>query len=229
MPNRATEEIIKNQVFLGLPWKNVRPHYEKAIEKLEKKYPLAFTIVGRSDSQNADDLLEVIKTRIRSSSYAIFDATGGNANVSLEFGYAEALDIPRVIYLSVHGAAHQRPTGSIISDLSGRRRVQYTTEPSLISQLDAFCREHDFTKRFEKTLTTSFGSLRRGRKKSLRALTLKTIHYLTGKARVRRDDLVQHLEALGYPGKDIEAAIKSLHNRELIIVDRGRYSTVRIG
>ena len=50
--------------------------------------------MGRGDSQEAQDLLDVIKERLFSSSLAVFDATGGNANVSREFGLAEANEIP---------------------------------------------------------------------------------------------------------------------------------------
>jgi hypothetical protein len=94
------EKFVHNQVFVGLPWKNVRPRYERIIGKLGNKFPLYFTIVGRDDGQDADDLFKIIKDRIEASSYAIFDATGGNANVSLEYGYAEGLDVPRILCLS---------------------------------------------------------------------------------------------------------------------------------
>ncbi|MBI2718755.1 MAG: hypothetical protein HYX36_08330 [Rhizobiales bacterium] len=76
-----SKTVINNQIFLGLPWKTVKPKYEKVIAKLEKKYPLYLTIVGRNDDQNAANLFEVIKKRISASSEAIFDATGGNPNV----------------------------------------------------------------------------------------------------------------------------------------------------
>jgi hypothetical protein len=115
-------------VFVGLQWKNVRPRYEKCIDRLEKKYPLHFTIVGRKDAQDAEGLLGVITARLERSSYGIFDATSGNANVSLEYGYAEALVIPRVIFLSTHKASRQTGSGTIISDLSGKRRVEYKNE-----------------------------------------------------------------------------------------------------
>jgi hypothetical protein len=91
-------KFIPNQVFVGLPWRIVRPKYERIISALEKKYPLHFTIVGRDDNQDAEALFEVIKGRIMSSSYALFDATGGNANVSLEYGYAEGIEVPRAIF-----------------------------------------------------------------------------------------------------------------------------------
>jgi hypothetical protein len=121
---KPAREFVPNQVFVGLPWKNVRPRYDKIIARLEKKFPLYFTIVGRDDGQGADDLFELIKSRIASSSWAIFDATGGNANVSLEYGYAEGIDVKRSIFLSTHKAA-QIPAGDpIIADLGGKRRVQ---------------------------------------------------------------------------------------------------------
>ncbi len=128
MPKKSPKrDFIANQVFLGLPWKNVRARYERLIRRLEIKFPLHFTIVGRNDGQSAEDLFEIIKTRISLSSVAIFDATGGNANVSLEYGYAEGTGIDRVIYVSTHKAATRTPGNPIISDLGGRRRVQYKT------------------------------------------------------------------------------------------------------
>lgn len=36
----AKREFIPNQVFIGLPWKTVRPKYERVIKKLEKTYPV---------------------------------------------------------------------------------------------------------------------------------------------------------------------------------------------
>jgi len=108
-------EFIPNQIFIGLPWKNVRPKYEHILPKLEKQYPLHFTIVGRDDGQGAENLLEIIKQRIASSSYAVFDATGGNANVSLEYGYAEGLEVPRAIFLSAHKASQKNTAGRSLS------------------------------------------------------------------------------------------------------------------
>lgn len=159
-------KFTSNQVFVGLPWKNVRPKYDRIIPKLEKKYPLHFTIVGRNDNQNAEGLFEIIKQRIESSSYAIFDATGGNANVSLEYGYAEGRGVQRAIFLSAHKAATKHSgTSPIISDLTGRRRVQYKTENTLSAELHKLCREHDFTKRFEKALSTILKGKSKGAKK----------------------------------------------------------------
>jgi hypothetical protein len=98
-------------------------------------------------------LFAIIKQRISSSSHAIFDATGGNANVSLEYGYAEGIEVPRSIYVSAHKASSKTSAGgAIISDLSGKRRVQYTTETTLSKELHKLCRDHPYTARFEKSL-----------------------------------------------------------------------------
>ena len=83
--HNAPSVVIPNQVFIGLPWKNVRATYERVIDRLHLTYPISFVIVGREDGQDAEDLLEVIKDRVQSSTFAIFDATDGNANVSNGF------------------------------------------------------------------------------------------------------------------------------------------------
>ena len=120
---RPRNPLIPNQVFLGCPWKTVRPKYERTVAKLAKKYPLSFVIVGRDEEQNAEELLSVIMAKLLSSSHAVFDATGGNANVSLEYGIAEAEGLPRSLYLCTHGAAVGTAADHpIISDLAGKRR-----------------------------------------------------------------------------------------------------------
>ncbi len=115
--------VIANQVFIGCPWRTIRPKYDRRIDKLNKKFSLSFILVGREQDQTAEDLLTVIKTKLLSSSYAIFDVTAGNANVSLEFGIAETSEIDAALYLNVHGANRRSSEDSaIISDLAGKRR-----------------------------------------------------------------------------------------------------------
>lgn len=220
--------VIPNQVFIGLPWKNIRPKYEKCIDALQKNYPMHFTIVGRNDAQDADDLLSVITDRIRSSSYGIFDATNGNANVSLEYGYAEAIELPRAIYVSTHRAANSSTAGIIISDLGGKRRVEYKNEKSLRNHLDTFCKNHDFTKRFEAFLQKKVRPKAAGQKKRLRNLALKCIHALDGKEKMRRADLDQAMQALGYTPAEVSEILKKLHDDGLLRISAGRYAEVTI-
>ncbi len=222
-------EFIPNQVFVGLPWRTVRPKYDRIIPALEKRYPLHFTIVGRNDSQDARALFEVIKERIQTSSYAIFDATGGNANVSLEYGYAEGIGIARAIFLSAHKAAQKASAAdTIISDLTGMRRVQYKTEAQLEADLRKLCREHDYTKRFEKALRKIIEDKGKGLKKRGRALALKLVKTLGGKAQVRRAELVQNLQAQEYLLDEIDEMLKGLHSAGVLSCTVGRYSTVRV-
>jgi hypothetical protein len=221
--------FIPNQVFVGLPWKNVRPRYERIISKLEAKYPLHFTIVGRNDGQDAGDLLEIIKQRISSSSYAIFDATGGNANVSLEFGYAEGIEVQRAIYLSAHKSAQKSLAGDpIISDLYGQRRVQYKNEATLSKELHKFCRAHPYTARFEKALGDAMKGLAKGKKKRARALAIKTVRALDGKDKVRRAELFQLLQAREYEEREVEFILKKLHSSGIVKCTVGKYSEAYI-
>jgi hypothetical protein len=220
--------FIANQVFIGLPWKFGKK-YEKIIAKLHQRFPLYFTIVGRNDAQDAVDLFEVIKDRIATSSYALFDATGGNANVSLEFGYAEGLEVPRVILLSSHKSSNRHTAGSpIISDLTGKRRVQYTNEATLQQALERFCREHDYTKKYEKALVKAGKGLSKGSKKTLRTLSIKTLRALDGKTKIRRAELVQHLQAKNYEEEAVESALKKFHSSRLINCSVGKYSEVTL-
>jgi len=227
----ARDAEIPNQVFLGVPYKNIRPKYESIVDSLRKSYPLVFVIVGRGGNQDAQDLLAVIKRRILSSSYAIFDATGGNANVSLEYGFAEANDVPRVLYLSTHKAARRASKDSpIIADLAGKTQNRYAQENRLKDLLAQFAKDHPYTKRFEKFLVSSFKNRSKGKKKRARSLSLKIVHALGVDGKARRSDIVQNLlvDVARYRRSEIDDMIRRLHNAELVSSVQGPYSTVTV-
>lgn len=223
-------EIITNQVFIGLPWKNVKRKYESCVDKLRSRKPLSFIIVGRSDGQDAEDLLQIIEGKIKTSSHAIFDATYGNANVSLEYGYAEALELKKALYLCTHSAASKTKEQPIISDLAGKRRHSYKNEAGLLKLLEAFCDEHAYTKRFEKWFKKEFSGRDKGTKKRNRSLALKVIHQLDGDGVARREDVVQELlgDQSDYQDSEIDRIIQQLHRAKLIYSEKGRYSKVYI-
>lgn len=225
-----TTSFIKNQVFLGCPWRTIRPKYEKVFEDFQKKYPLSFIIIGRDNNQEAGDLLNVIKSKLVKSSYAIFDATSGNANVSLEFGFAEASDIPHSLYVSDHKASKKTDT-SIISDLAGKKRNIYKNERSLRYLLDKFAKEHNYTKQFESMLRKETRNLSKGEKKRYRTLCLKIVHQLDNNESIRRNDLTENILGgiQGYKTNEIDKALKALNRYKLLIVTVGRYSDVQIG
>lgn len=223
--------VIANQVFIGCPWRTIRPKYDRLIDKLNKKFALSFILVGREQDQSAEDLLTVIKTKLLSSSYAIFDVTAGNANVSLEFGIAETSEIDAALYLNVHGANKKSSEDSaIISDLAGKRRKQWKNEAALKNLLFSFCKSHPYTKRFENTLKMGMKKKKKGDKKRLRALALKVVHYLDDKEKVRRDNLIQEMQTIQppYAEAEIEDVLSILKDGEVIQVTRGRYSEVLI-
>lgn len=221
---------IPNQVFIGLPWKNVKAKYEHAIDWLRIRSPLSFVIVGRDTTQDARDLLDVIKAKLDSSSYAVFDATGGNANVSLEYGYAEAREVKRALYLSAHKASQKSKELPIISDLAGKTRQQYKNEAQLKRLLKDLSDSLPYTKRFEKFLDREFRGASKGEKKRARALALKIIHSCDSEESVRREDVVQELLAdqSNYDRGEIDAMIKKLHKAQLILSKQGRYSMIEI-
>ena len=224
-------EVVANQVFLAIPWRTVRPRYESIVARLKTKSPLSFVIVGREDDQDAEDLFDVIKQRLDSSSYAIFDASGGNANVSLEYGYAEANDIPRIIYFSTHGRARSSSADvPIIADLAGKRRNQYKQVSALAGLLENFSKRHPYTVRFERFLSNTFRRFKRGKKRRARSLALKVLHCLDGARHVRRADIVHQLQAdiSDYSPEEIDDMIKKLNTAKLISSQRGRYSRVEV-
>jgi len=220
---------IPNQVFIGAAWSGTRPKYEHAIAKLKKKYPLSFVIVGRGDGQDAADLLAIIKDRIDSSTFAVFDATGGNANVSLEFGYAEALGMPRAIYLCTHQASKSaRKDSPIIADLAGKKHNQYKQEAGLRKLLGELSKDHEYTRRFEKFVSEAFRRFAPGTKRAARVMALRLIHALDGRRTRRRSDVVQDLLAETYRRSGIDDLIKLMRKAGLINSQQGPHSRIWI-
>ena len=140
-----TKDVVSNKVFIGCPWKTIRPKYLKIVEKLEHKFPIHFVLIGRESDQRAEELLALIKKNILSSTIAIFDVTSSNANVSLEYGIADASEIDRVIYLNNHQnnrlSSNKDKDTAIIADLAGQKRRQWKNEQSLEKLL------HEFSKK----------------------------------------------------------------------------------
>lgn len=233
MPATPATAVITNQVFIGCPWKQIRLRYDTITSNLSKSSPLSFILIGREDDQSAMNLLTVIKAKLLSSSYAIFDVTGGNPNVSLEFGIAESMEIPSALYLNTHKALRKIAYDSaIISDLAGKRRKQYSQESGLLKLLRDFCKTHPYTKRFEGCLQKGLSKFTKGNKKRYRALALKLIHFLDNKERVRRDDIVQFLKSLqpgAYEDQEINEIFSVLKKSGVIKITVGRYSVVSIG
>jgi len=221
---------IRNQIFIGCPWRGILPKYEAALPDVRKKYPISFVIVGRRDTQDTKDLFELIKQRILGSSYSVFDATGGNANVSLEYGFAEAVGAPRALYSCTHRAtrAAANQDTAIISDLAGKTRNHYSQSNDLKNLLGVLCRDHPYTKHFEKFLVTKFKRKSKGEKKTARALALKIIHQMDGYLMRSRGEVVYAMTLAGYRTWEIEEMLTALRSAKLISCSVGNASQVTI-
>jgi hypothetical protein len=220
-------QFIANRVFIGCPWKTVKAKYERAIDKAQSKYPLSFILIGKETDQSAEDLLSVIQKLLFSSSEAIFDATGGNANVSLEYGMAIAKPIKSTLYLSSNKRSSNAGDSPIISDIAGRRRKHYSNERRLKALFDAFAGEHPYTKRFEsflKKAQTGKGIS----KHRFRILCLKVIHQIDWKDDIRCAEVVNNLKAAEYTDAEIEMALLKLRNEGLIKITRGNASSSKM-
>lgn len=81
-----------HRIFVGCPFrKNIRSNYERLKEEVEADTPLSLVLADTGDVTSKDYLLQHITKLIAESADCIFDATGGNPNVSLEVRIAHAL------------------------------------------------------------------------------------------------------------------------------------------
>jgi hypothetical protein len=82
--------IIANRIFVGYPWDPYKTMWENLAADIHKKFPVHLLAVGRAKGQPATQLLANIMKALDSASVAMFDASTGNPNVSLEYGYFRA-------------------------------------------------------------------------------------------------------------------------------------------
>lgn len=221
---------IPNRVFIGCPWKTIRPKYINLIEGLERTYPIHFVLIGRETDQRAEELLGLIKNSLFSSPTAIFDVTTGNANVSLEYGLADAWGLEKILYLNVHKSNKKLSEDNpIIADLAGQKRRQYKNEASLKKLLVEFSKQNNFTKRFEIALKKVVRNVKtRHTKKKYRNLSMKIIRYFDDKEKARRTSLVDHLLAENYLLREIEFVLGGLRTHGILSISTGGHAMVEI-
>lgn len=217
-----------NQVFVGLPWRTVKPKYERCIARLHRRLPVYFHIVGSRDSQDAEDLLQRIKHAIDSSTYAVFDATGANANVALEFGYAEATSLGRALYLSDHRRSIPAGQSAIISDLAGKKQNRYKNESTLHGLLLKLAMSHAFTARYERAVRKLCKGLTAKQAKRARITSLRAIRLLDGHTSRRREEVVDSLELAGHTKREADKILRGLHKHKIVRISPGRFSSVSL-
>ena len=219
---------VKPQVvFVGCPWRTIRPKYEKIFNKktFRRRFPLAFTIVGRDGNQRAEDLFAEIKRQIDICSVAIFDVSGGNANVALEFGYAQGLEVQCYVFVNEHKqfARERGPSAALVSDLNGVRRNPYKNELTLERLLRQFADQHDYTQRVAKVAVKH--RLTTKGKAALMAIP----RAFRDAGKLRRADLRQRIKAeASCEDETAESAIEAAKKGGLIKISVGQHGYTRL-
>jgi len=207
---------------LAYQWHIYRSAYEKVCAELHKTYPIYFYAVGRPAGQPAEALFEKIKAVLLSATSAIFDASRGNANVSLEYGLAHFVpNLPTFLLIDQHVLPNQINAGTpIISDLAGSTSNRWNIQDvsTLKEHLAAIAENHAYTKRFKRYCRD------RGFRAGQFRVPLKVIRVFDEREQMLRRELVDQLQAewRSKPLKDIEKLLADMHKGGLITITRGR-------
>jgi hypothetical protein len=221
-PTVAGRRYVPNRIFVAYPWETYRKYYEDVCASLHKKYPVHFYAVGRERGTPATALYEKIKDIVQTSSYAVFDASKGNPNVSLEYGLAEFTKKLEVFLLiDEHTIPGRRTPGTpIIADLAGvaQNRWRIDKIQSLRDQLQAIAERHPYTKRFKQW--TARHKMRGGEIAAFRGI----IRRLDGRGEILRRELVDELVAGSRTLREdrVNERLKRLHDAALVTITRGR-------
>lgn len=234
------DKTIANKVFIGCPWE-LKGRYEKIAEKLALKYPLHFFLMDTDKYHHKSlELYKAISDNIESSTNVVCDAYQNNPNVALEYGLAQGMGIEAKLYLYDRKPRISKKEGEkikilakinppIIADLAGHTSSRWKELTRLEELLEEFCKNHDFSIRFENALGKMKKRAKDGRaRRPLKRLALKTIHYLDGKSEVKYDILVSHLQSQKFKLKEIKQTLYGLRAGEIISSFSGQYSRVSI-
>lgn len=211
------------QVFIGCPFaREIRSSYDRLKREIEDETPLSLVLADTVGVSSSNYLLDSITTLIRESASCIFDATGGNANVSLEVGVAHTVPVDFVLTMRTRktsGKLQEREAGtpaarevrSIISDLQGKNRLEYKEYGGLRKQLDARYFAHiPYMKRW-----LAFAKQNKG----MVPYALLLFEDLRSSSRSQTSRLAAHVEGTGFSASQVLAALKA---QKLVVVKAGR-------
>lgn len=211
------------QIFIGCPFSHeVRASYDRLKRELEAETPLSLVLADTVGVSSSDYLLEHITSQIRDSAACIFDATGANANVSLEVGIAHTVPVDFILTLKTRkpsakatareaGASGSRDVRSIISDLQGKNRIEYKQFDKLKQQLEQrYLLRLPYMKRWQAF---------RAQNKAMVPHALKLFEDLRSSQRSLTPKLASQLEGTGISASQV---LKELVANKLVSVLRGR-------
>ncbi len=221
-----SRDNIANRIFIGYPWKPYKAYWERILADFHKKFPLHFLAIGREPGQPAEQLLIKILEALDTSTYAIFDASSGNPNVSLEYGYARAIkgkgDV--FLFLDEDSTIPTGPGSPIIADLAGSIANKYRlTDERLKSTLESIFNRHPYVKRFNGFCR------KRGYRGGTRRFLIRIIRQFDGKDTVLRRELIDDLtHESRKPERYVENWLDELHKGGLLTVTRGNKYSSRV-
>lgn len=223
--NLRKRDVIPNRIFLAYQHHIYRPIYEEACASLHRTYPVYFYALGRPQGQPAEALLEKIKTVLLSSTAAVFDASRGNANVSLEYGLAHFVpNLQSYLVIDQHTMPNQVNVGTpIISDLAGSTQNRWTmgNRASLVAHLKAIAENHEYTKRFKRYCRDR--RLTQGQFRT----PLSVIRLFDERESILRREVLDELSRTK-PIKKVEKLLTDLHRAGLITISPGREWASRV-
>jgi len=122
----------KSTVFVGYPWSPYdRDDYKRRYRSVEQKHGVQF--VFAEDRLTSDHLIAKIEAMMITADFCIFDLTGLNPNVALEYGLARGLRLE--CYIAFNARVGER---DVPSDLKGLDSLRYESLEELENRLDAF-------------------------------------------------------------------------------------------
>lgn len=209
------------QVFIGCPFaKDIRKPFDRLKKELEAETPLSVVLADTVGVTSSDYLLEHITELIRDSAGCVFDATGGNPNVSLEVGIAHTIPVDFMLTFKTRkkrsktapgSATRDTEVRSIISDLQGKNRIEYKTFDSLKQQLETrYLSTLPYMKRWAQFNRDN---------NDMAPHALKLFADLRSSGRSTRTRLAAILEGTGFTPTDVANALRKA---KLILVQRGR-------
>lgn len=211
------------QVFIGCPFaREIRSTYDRLKREIEAETPLSLVLADTVGISSSNYLLESITALIRDSAACIFDATGGNANVSLEVGIAHTVPVDYLLTMKTRmpsPKARQRQAGtpevrevrSIISDLQGKNRIEYRQYGALRKQLDTrYLANLPYMRRWH---------LFAKQNKDMVPYAVTLFNDLRSSGRSQTSRLIAHLDGSGFTASQV---LQALTSQKLVVVKRGR-------
>lgn len=121
----------RKQVFVAYSYRLYpRADYRRVYKELETAYDVTF--ISADEKITNMHILKKIETFIRGSDFSIFDISGWNPNVTLELGFAMAVN--EQWYIAIDPAKTE--VKEVPSDLRGLDRIEYSSYAELGDKLN---------------------------------------------------------------------------------------------